>query len=151
MDADDDEETWGAQEAGAWFEQAPELGTHLAIYQQVLVAYGFRCALTGAAFEPISQGVHGDLAVVAIRPRELGGPLHVSNFLSLSNAAASAFARGHWLIGDDYSVVTDRDVMAPAFAEKLDADGKLFLPKDRLYHPDRVQLAWHRTRILGRP
>ncbi|WDR01239.1 hypothetical protein PSQ19_10260 [Devosia algicola] len=146
---EDDDKDWGAEEAAAWFDPAPEMEAHLAIYQQVLVAYGFHCALTGQKFDSISDGVHTALQVVAIRPRALGGPLHVSNYLCLADMAARAFARGHWLVDDDYGVVADRRVMVPELARALRVEGRLLLPEDRLYHPDRTQLAWHRTRILN--
>lgn len=144
------DDNFGFDEARAVFEAAPSLETYRAIYEQVLTAYGFRCALTGEQFERIS-GVHPTLRVVAIWPREEGGPLHMGNYLPLSADAATAFRLGHFIVDDEYRVIADRRVMAPELAAQLPADGRLLLPDDPLYHPDKTLLAHHRDMFLARP
>jgi predicted restriction endonuclease len=140
----------GFYDAGAVFQHAPSLDTYLAIYSQILMAYGYRCALTGEQFEPISSGVHPSLRVVAIRPRDQGGPLHMGNYLSLCADAEQAFRLGQVIIADDFSLVADYAALDPDLAARLNPDGHLLLPKDPIYHPDRVQLAWHRNAVLRR-
>lgn len=144
------DDTFGFDEARALFEQPPTLDTYRAIYEQVLAAYEFRCALTGQQFERIS-GVHPSLRLVAIWPREEGGPLHIGNYLPLGADAATAFRLGHFIVDDQYRVIADLSEMAPELAAQLPADGRLLLPADPLYHPDRSLLAHHRAVFLGRP
>ncbi|MEO5807372.1 hypothetical protein [Devosia sp.] len=140
----------GFEDVGAPVVQAPSLETYTAIYQQVLAAYGYRCALTGAQFESIDRGVHPSLRVVAIWPREEGGPLHMGNYLPFCGDAANAFRLGHFIIDDDFQVVADLAVMEPDLAKRLRAQGQLLVPLDPPYRPDRALLAHHRTAVLRR-
>jgi predicted restriction endonuclease len=139
----------GFDEAGM-LRHAPSLDTYLAIHSQILMAYGYRCALTGEQFEPISRGVHPSLRVVAIHPRDKGGPLHIGNFLLLCADAERAFRLGQVLVADDFGLVPDYTALDPDLAARLNPDGRLLLPQDPLYHPDRALLAWHRNAVLRR-
>jgi len=143
MQGEDD----GMEEFGVPFRHAPSLDTYTAIHRQVLIAYEYRCALTGARFAPIA-GLHPFLSVVPIQPRELGGPLHVANFLPLSEAAARAFAADHFLIADDFSITVDHAVIDRTLASRIEP--RLRVPADPLYRPDPVHLAFRRRLILGR-
>ena len=145
--ADDSEDGFG--EAARGFAAGETLETYEAMYRLVLTAYGYRCALTGEQFERANGLWHGDLDVVAIVPRELGGPLKISNYLPLVFPAAEAFEAGQWLIADDYAVLADRDVLDRRLAERLHPSGFLQLPKEAVFHPDRALLARHRERVLA--
>lgn len=135
-------------DVGAVFQHIPPVESYQTIYRQVLAAYGYRCALTGQQFEILRSGLHPDLQVVAIRPREQGGPLHVSNFLCLDSAAERAFRLGHVIIANDYAIIADRRVLVAALADRIAPDARLHLPADPLYHPDPAHFAFHRNNVL---
>ena len=147
MAAEDPDSGFG--EVARGFAAGETLETYEAMYRLVLTAYSYRCALTGEQFERSNGLWHGDLDVVAIVPRELGGPLRISNFLPLVFAAAEAFEAGQWLIADDYGVLADRGVLDRALAARLHPSGFLQLPKETVFHPDRALLAQHRARVLA--
>lgn len=143
----------GFGEFGAGFEAAAGLDAHEAVYRLVLTAYGYRCALTGTVFPqdptPGLGLLHPDLDVVAIRPREAGGPLQIDNFLALEKAAARAFRAGQILIDDDYWVIPDLNVLNPDVAARLHPGGRLLVPAEPLFQPSRAHLAFHRRSVLG--
>ena len=139
----------GFGEVARGFAAGETLETYEAMYRLVLTAYGYRCALTGEQFERSNGLWHGDLDVVAIVPRDLGGPLRINNFLPLVFPAAEAFEAGQWLIADDYAVLADRDVLDRRLVERLHPSGFLQLPKEAVFHPDKTLLARHRERILA--
>jgi predicted restriction endonuclease len=143
----------GLGEFGAGFEAAAGLDAYRAVYRLVLGAYGYRCALTGVVFEQDAGAgldlVHPDLEVVAIRPREAGGPLQIDNFLALEKAAARAFRAGQILIDDDYWVIPDLAVLNPQVAARLHPGGRLLVPSEPLFQPGRTHLEFHRRSVLG--
>ncbi|MDB5539559.1 MAG: hypothetical protein JWQ89_1286, partial [Devosia sp.] len=80
-------------EANAVFAQDREAGldAYLKVHDRVLQRWGHRCVFTGLQFAPSSTRPHPQLSVVAIRPRELGGPLHVRNYLPMVAEAGFAW------------------------------------------------------------
>lgn len=146
MGGADDEE--GFDEFGGDFKTEVGLDIYQAVFRLVLSAYGYRCALTGEQFAPDPSLIHPHLEVIAIRPREAGGPLQVNNFLALEEHAARAFVAGQILIGNDYQVIPDFTVLDRAVATRLHPGGKLLIPAERLFWPDPQYLNYHRARIL---
>ena len=93
--------------------------------------------------------VHPHLEVVAIRPRDAGGPLAIDNYLALEEHAARAFRAGHFIIEDDYRVIMpDAGALAPAI--RPHASGHLLVPDEPLFRPNPAHLAFHRRMVLGR-
>ena len=130
------------------FAAAASLDVYEAVYRLVMTAYGYRCALTGEQFAPDIGLVHPHLEVVAIQPREAGGPLAIDNYLALEEHAARAFRAGHIVIEDDYRVVI-RHPSALERAIRPHADGRLLVPVEPLFRPNPAYLAFHRRMILG--
>ena len=129
---------------------AASLGDYEAIYRLVLSAYSYRCALTGEQFAAEAVLLHPHLAVEAIRPRDLGGPLEINNSLVLEEHAARAFRQGQILIEDDYRIVVPRpEALDRAVLLRLNADGQLLVPAEALFQPSPAHLAFHRLRVLG--
>jgi hypothetical protein len=131
------------------FAAGASLDVYEAVYRLVMTAYGYRCALTGEQFTPDIGLVHPHLEVVAIRPRDAGGPLAIDNYLALEEHAARAFRAGHFLIEDDYRVVMPvAGALAPAV--RPHASGHLLVPDEPLFRPNPAHLAFHRRMVLGR-
>lgn len=137
----------GAAEAPARLYDSPSLETYLAIHDQVLRAWNYRCAVTGQQFSPGGRP-HPQLRVVAIRPREFGGPLHVKNYLPMVEPAERA-----WQIGA--IAVTSFGAFMAIF-DRLDGElrrsvqGKLTMPENPADWPDSGELAWHFAHTFGR-
>ena len=129
---------------------AHSLDEYEAIYRLVLSAYGYRCALTGERFMPDTGLLHPHLTVEAIRPREAGGPLDISNFMALEEHAAKAFRRGQVLIGDDYAIVIPRpEAIDRAVLVRINADRRLLVPAEAMFQPAPEHLAFHRRHAGG--
>lgn len=134
-------------EAGARFEHEPQLQVYVRLHEQVLRAYGYRCAFTSNRSLP--DGVPDpEVSVVAIRPRQSGGPLHVTNYLALSNDAADAFERGYLTIGVHHELIADLSRVSPELLARLNPVGRMTLPADPDYWPDPVQTHYHRTSLF---
>jgi predicted restriction endonuclease len=143
-------EDGGFGEFGQGFEAAPTLETYEAIYRLVLSVYGYRCALTGEQFGPDFGLIHPHLEVIAIRPREAGGPLQINNYLALEEHAARAFGSGLFLVEDDYQItVPNPDALPKALAVRLHPGGRLLVPREALFQPSPAHLAFHRRTVLG--
>ena len=131
------------------FAAGATLDVYEAVYRLVMTAYGYRCALTGEQFAPDIGLVHPHLEVVAIRPRDAGGPLAIDNYLALEEHAARAFRAGHFIIEDDYRVVLPvAGALAPAIRPHV--SGHLLVPDEPLFRPNPAHLAFHRRMVLGR-
>lgn len=131
------------------FAAGATLDVYDAIYRLVLTAYNYRCALTGEQFAPDVGLVHPHLEVVAIRPRDAGGPLAIDNYIALEEHAARVFRLGHFVVEDDYRVlIRDRAAFHPGI--RPHESGRLLVPAEELFRPNPVHLAFHRAMLLGR-
>ncbi len=139
-------------EAQALFEQDREAGidAYLKVHDRVLQWWGHRCALTGAQFEPSTTRPHPQLRVVAIRSREMGGPLHVRNYLPMVADAERAWIHGHITLGASFGLLVSERLIDPELHEKLLALGRLDLPGESSKWPDLQAVAWHRENIFDR-
>jgi predicted restriction endonuclease len=150
MAAAADDKGWN-EERQAGFAAGAPLEVYEAIYRLVLMAYGYRCALTGEQFAPDVGLIHPHLEVIAIRPRKLGGPLEISNYLALEEHAARAFRNGIILIGDDYSVDVARpEALDRALAVRLHPGARLLVPEEAIFRPSPAHLAYYRRLMLER-
>ena len=130
--------------------QAPftSVETYLALRDQVLRSWDHRCAVTGF-HDPPRSGRNSRLEVTAIRPREAGGPLHVSNFLPLAPIAAHAFAHGAISVGPGLDIVAVQNRLEPDLLERMLPSGRLRLPDDPSARPDSAHLTYHRHHIFA--
>jgi hypothetical protein len=136
----------GFEEPAEPYDSGPpaSIEVYLELHRQVLAAYDSRCAVTGERFETAWQ----ELPVIAIRPRELGGKLHIGNCLPLCVAAALEFAQGYFTIGVDNELIVDRSRISLALTQRLNADGRLIGPVDSAFRPDADNIRFHRERIF---
>lgn len=139
----------GASEAPARIYDSPSLETYLSIHDQVLRAWGYRCAITGRQFQPGARP-HPSLRVVAIRPRELGGPLHVKNYMPMVEFAERAWLTGTIAVTSLGSFVAILDRLDPDLLEAMPKSGNLVMPENDTDWPDTTLLAWHFHNVFGR-
>jgi hypothetical protein len=139
-------------EAAVAFEDDRQAGldAYLKLHDRVLQRWGYRCAFTGAQFEPSLVRPHPGLRVVAIRPRELGGPLHVRNFLPMTPEVEQAWLHGHITLGPSCGFVVSERLIDPELHERLSPIGKLDLPAEPSRWPDAELVAYHRLHIFDR-
>lgn len=124
------------------------LESYVRLHDEVLQRYDYCCAVTGRGFAPGGRP-HPDLRIVALRPREMGGPLEASNFLPMVPAAESAWRQGAFSLSADHSFIVVLEGLDPELLAALRNRRKLQLPVDPLHWPDANHLAFHRGRVLG--
>lgn len=127
-----------------------ELDAYLKLHDRVLQRWNHRCVFTGAQFEPSATRPHPKLRVVAIRPRELGGQLHVRNYLPMVPEVEHAWTHGHLTLGPSLGFQVSERLIDPELHEQLLPLGKLDLPGEPSLWPDRESVAYHRRNIFDR-
>lgn len=120
----------------------------LYVHNEVMRRWGYRCAVTDLQF-PAMSGLHPELRLVAIRPRALGGPLDVGNFLPMVEIAEHAWVTGAISVGPELDFVAVQNRLPAELLEAMPPDGKLIVPDNRNEWPDADCLAFHRTRIFA--
>jgi len=142
-----DDEDGFDEEAQRGFAADEGLDAYTGLYRLVLLSYGYRCALTGARFAAPVSTLHPDLDVIAIQPRDQGGPLAIANYLPMIVSLGPVFRQGLVTIEDDFRIVVphpellDRGTLAALRSS-------LVLPEPP-FRPDRAYLAHHRRFALG--
>ena len=121
---------------------------YLRLNNEVMRRWGYRCAVTDVQFAAIS-GLHPQLRLVAIRPRALGGPLDVRNFLPMVEIAEHAWVTGAISVAPAFDIVAVLNRLPAELLEAMSPDGKLIVPENRDEWPDAGCLAFHRTRIFA--
>lgn len=134
-----------ADEAIAGFLSRPTEETYTAIRDQVLRVWRYRCAFTGA-----DDGAGSRLNIVAIRPRDQGGPLHVGNYIPMTADLERAWRSGHFSVGEDHRILGDLYRLAPEVQDSMVALFKMLLPDDPEDYPSAELLAWHQLNVFGR-
>ncbi len=139
-------------EAAAVFEQDRQVGldAYLKIHDRVLQRWKHTCAFTGRRFEPSTTRPHPELRVVAIRPRELGGALHVRNFLPMLPEIETAWTHGQLTLGPSFGFQVAERLIDPELRDRLLPLGRLDLPAEPSLWPDPESIGWHRTNIFDR-
>ena len=114
---------------------------------RVLPAYDFTCALTN--YRMVSASGSCPLDAAHIKQFKKGGLCHPLNGLALSKNAHWLFDRGYWSIDGDYRVVVDNarfeEAGADALLLKPRGGKRIFLPRNKMFWPDRENLKWHRS------
>jgi len=118
----------------------------LKLNRDVLVAYDYTCAATGAQFNA-ETAVSSNIVVIPIQPVETGGKLIPANMLPLVPAAAEAFRNGDFTIGVDLEIVVDLSRIEPVLLRQLQRSG-LRQPHVREFRPDAGSLHYHRSMIF---
>lgn len=131
-------------EAASGFASTPAKAIHTAIRDQVLRAWRHRCAFTGAEISS------SRLRIVAIRPQDQGGPLHVGNYLPMVASLERSWRSGHFSVGEDHRILGDLYRLAPEEQDSMVALFKMLLPDDPSEYPDPKLLAWHQLNVFGR-
>lgn len=130
-------------EASAGFPGATE-ATYAAIRDQVLRSWRYRCAFTGTEHMAAAP-----LSIVAIRPRDQGGPLHVGNYLPMAAGLERAWRLGHFSVGVEHRILGDLYRLAPEDQDSMVALFRMLLPDDPRDYPDAALLGWHRDTVFG--
>lgn len=144
-----DEDGLGEEPQRGFANASGSVGAYTDMQAVVLMGYRYRCVLTGAQFDKPVLHLHPDLDVVAIQPREQGGPLALANFLPMLSSLSGPFNHGLITIEDDYRIhVPQPDLLERKLRDVLRAS--LALPEDALFRPGRDFLAYHRRYALGR-
>ena len=134
-----------ADEAAAGFASRPTEATYTAIQEQVLRVWRHKCAFTGRGDEEGSR-----LSIVAIRPRDQGGPLHVGNYVPMAADLERAWRSGHFSVGEDHRILGDLYRLAPEDQDSMVALFKMLLPDEARNYPSAELLSWHRLNVFGR-
>lgn len=119
---------------------------YLQVRAEVLRRWNYSCAVTDTQFAP---GLAPELRLVAIRPREMGGPLHAGNYLPMVELAEHAWLTGGIAVTDGLDFVAVLDRLDPDLLAAMPQDGKLIVPRDPALRPDPEHLAYHRTYVFG--
>ena len=128
----------------------PTLEILRSVYSQVLRAFDFTCAMTGAVFAEPEDFLHDALQIAPMQPIAMGGLVHVDNFLCLTTPAARAFAAGHIAVGPRLELVADLARLDPELLESLNPTGRLRQPDPALARLDLRALNFHREHIFLR-
>lgn len=138
-----------AEERQRGFAADNSLDAYTNLQSLVLLSYGYRCALTGAQFGPAKLHLHPDLDVVAIKPRDQGGPLSVANCLPLLGSLRQPFIEGLITVEDNYRIIVPHpELLGRDMLTALRVS--LAVPEDPFLRPDPEFLAHHRRYALGR-
>jgi hypothetical protein len=113
------------------------------VVETVKREYGFTCALTGRKLAP------EELHVAVIRPKPLGGRLHVNNCLALCPEADTAFAAGQFTVRDNGRIIVDKSRIDPALLAAINATGRLLWPENLALRPTPDNLDYHRRFVFG--
>ena len=150
--AESDINALGWAEATALFANDREAAfeAYLKVHDRVLERWDYRCVFTGVEFSPAAVRPHPELRVVAIRPRELGGPLHVRNYLPMVPEAEHAWTHGHITLGPSFGFQVSERLIDPELRESLLPLGRLALPEEPSLWPDLELIAYHRANIFDR-
>lgn len=138
----------GFQEASAPF--TPDrlsLEQMLRLNAEVLDAYDYTCAVTGARFNA-ETARSANIVVIPIHPAETGGRLVGNNMLPLVPAVAAAFRDGDFSIGVGFEIIVDLSRIEGDVLRVLPRSGKLLIPKNRAFVPDPDNLHYHRHTIF---
>lgn len=119
----------------------------------VVPAYNYTCALTGYRCVIVTAGSIVDAAHIHQFADSRNN--HPRNGIALCKNAHWMFDEGLWSLTDDYRVI----VSANRFDEAGDAayllkqmdGGRIHLPANRDYWPDKTHLAWHRNNKFANP
>lgn len=136
------ESAGGLAEEATPFEWAPNALQHLE--QQVLEAYGNRCALTGASDD------QSKLVATPIKAMAAGGAIRADNLVSFSESAADAFSHFHLTIGDNLEIIVDTSLIDPELLDVINASGRVIEASNREMRPATDVLVWHRRQFASR-
>lgn len=136
-----------AEEAATGFLGRRPMDGYLEVRAEVLKRWNYRCAVTDTQFAP---GEAPELRLVAIRPRDRGGPLHAANYLPMVELAEYAWRTGAISVTETGAFVAVMDRLPPELLEAMPPGNQLIVPDDPALRPDPAHLSWHRVNVFGR-
>lgn len=111
-------------------------------------AYGSRCAISG--IELRNGGGRPEVQAAHIMPVKDGGPDTIDNGLALSGTVHWMFDRGLISVAEDHRILVSHNKVPKDVADRLIApDQKLYLPKNKRFHPHPEYLRFHREEVFG--
>jgi hypothetical protein len=110
----------------------------------VLLAYGYRCAVTGTA---IRYKKLSNLEAAHIQPRAHAGTFLPCNGIALSRDMHWAFDKGMITISDDFTIIVHEHLMGTPLKEY--AGKNILLPAEPYFQPEKKFLRHHRENIFG--
>ena len=138
----------GLAEELSEFDHGPDPQTRQQLYNSVLRNYGYRCAITGAAFKGAGQA-NTELDVVALRPPDSGGDYHVNNYLAVTSPVKSAFNTGALTLADDLGIIADLARCPADLRALFNTDGRCRHPNAGAVTLSPANIRWHRMQALG--
>lgn len=130
------------------FDRGTDLETKKRLYDTVLLNYGYRCAITGAAFKGTGRA-NNELDVVALRSPDSGGEYHSNNYLAVTTAVKSAFNIGVLTLSDDLGIIVDLARCPADLRLLLNSDGRCRRPAVEASALLHANIIWHRRQSLG--
>lgn len=137
----------GALEEAA-FRPETGLSVYTGLHDEVLRRWDYRCAITELSFARGGRP-HPNLRIVAIRPREWGGPLDPSNYLPLVPLAEQAWRNGTISLTDSFEIVCVLSQLSDDLREALPQSRCLLLPDDPAFWPAEEHVSFHRQHVFG--
>ena len=124
--------------------KAPTLTVYAAVARQLAERQHGRCSFSATVVKA------GEGAAIPVKPRDLGGELHVRQCLFLHDEPAHLFNMFAWTVGPDHEIIVDSWRVGPDVLSTLNPLGKLLVADDQEWWPDETLLAWHRQKFLER-
>ncbi|WP_417309385.1 hypothetical protein [Devosia sp.] len=124
------------------------LSAYTTLHDEVLRRWDYRCAITELSFAREGRP-HPNLRIVAIRPREWGGPLDPANYLPLVPLAEQAWRNGVISLTDSFEIVTVLSQLGDDLREALPQSRCLLLPEDSAFWPAVEHVSFHRLHVFG--
>ena len=110
----------------------------------VLTGYGKACAVTGQIAD---GGFTGNVDVVYIKPRAMGGSCLPSNGIALASNLSLPFLQGLFTINENY-VVCVHPAVKDDYLQSLDGR-QIRIPPHDFFRPAQDNLCFHRDNIWG--
>lgn len=111
----------------------------------VLAGYGKACAITGQIAD---GGFTGNVDVVYIKPRSMGGSCLPSNGIALASNLSLPFLQGLFTINEHYVVCVHPDVK-DEYLQSLNGR-QIRIPSHDFFRPSQANLQFHRENIWGK-
>jgi hypothetical protein len=110
----------------------------------VLMAYGYKCAITGKV---IGYKSLYNLEAAHIQPKAQSGTFLPCNGIALCRDMHWAFDKGFITISDDFTIIVHEQMTKSILIEY--SGQKIFTPVDAYFQPEKKFLKHHRENIFG--
>ncbi len=121
-------------------------GTQPNYQQQILLNYHYSCSI--CKFPSTENDISTDLTVAYIKLPAFGGPLDVTNCISLCNIHNSLLDFGAISLANDGKILVSRRLKEIAPQLRLYEGNKALFPAEKKNWPNIDYLLWHRNTIF---